>query len=166
MDNDIFEPVHLKLWTMPDHYFGEVWPSCYSSGVGQSRDSDDLEASNFATMLRDLGGESDTVTVVRESHWAVGWVEWIAIHQDDAKALRIADANKARLEDYPVLDEDDWSEREQASAIQVWAECYSPKARVAFIRKHSSEFEFHGYADMLSCVRGQYYAGYPSTLLG
>jgi hypothetical protein len=27
---------------------------------------------------------------VRETHWAVGWVEWIGIHQDDEKAPAIA----------------------------------------------------------------------------
>src|SRR5262245_21422183 len=112
----MFEPAHLKRWTMPEDYFGETWPAYYSSGVGQSRYSADLEASNSATTLRDLGGESDTVTVVRESHWAVGSVEWIAIHQDDEKALAVADENCARLANYPVLDESDWSEREQASA--------------------------------------------------
>lgn len=39
---------HIKRWTMPDSYFGETWPDYYSSGVGQSRDSDSLERSNFA----------------------------------------------------------------------------------------------------------------------
>lgn len=41
----------VKRWTMPDCYVGETWPDHYSSGFGQSRDSDDLEASNFATVL-------------------------------------------------------------------------------------------------------------------
>ena len=57
----------------------------------RARDSDCLKQSNFAVMLRELGGESETVIVVRESHWAVGWVEWIAIHELDAAALQIAD---------------------------------------------------------------------------
>jgi hypothetical protein len=87
----MFEPRNLKRWTMPSSYFGASWPNHYSAGVGQSRDSDCLEVSNFVTTLKLLGGESDVVTVVRESHWAVGWVEWIAIHQDDDKALQIAD---------------------------------------------------------------------------
>jgi hypothetical protein len=42
-------------------------------------------------MLDTLGGESETVIVVREAHWLLGWVEWIAIHQDDDRALKIAD---------------------------------------------------------------------------
>ena len=111
-----YEPKYLKPWTMPANYFGEVWPATYSSGLGQSRDSDALERSNFACMLKAIGGESDTVNVVRESHWAVGWVEWIAIHQDDDKALQLADEVQARLVDYPVVNEDHWSELEQEDA--------------------------------------------------
>jgi hypothetical protein len=59
--------------------------------------------------------------VVRESHWAVGWVEWIAIHELDAVALGVADAQCKRLADYPVLDEDDWSRREFEAQCETWA---------------------------------------------
>lgn len=160
-----YTPEHLKLWTMPSNYFGEVWPAYYSAGLGQSRDSDSLERSNFACMLKALGGESDTVQVVRESHWAVGWVEWIAIHQDDGRALQVADEIKAALEDYPVVDESHWSELEQEDANETWANCYDPAERVAYIREHRSQFEFHDLSDMLGCVRGKYFAGYASELL-
>ena len=160
-----YTPNHLKRWSMPSHYFGATWPAYYSAGVGQSRDSDCLESSNFATMIRALGGESDTVTIVRESHWAVGWVEWIAIQQDDGAALKIADDLIARLQDYPVLDESDFSEREQEEANQIWTNCYDSKERIAYIRKHSSQFEFHNFADLLGCVRGKYFAGYASELI-
>ena len=63
---------HLHKWTRAQYYIGSEWSEYYSAGVGQSRDSDCLEQSNFAVMLTALGGESDTVIVVRESHWAVG----------------------------------------------------------------------------------------------
>ena len=118
-----YTPTHLKRWTMPANYAGAVWPAYYSSGVGQSRDSDALERSNFACMVRELGGESDTVQIVRESHWAVGWVEWIAIHQDDGRALEIADRIKGELEDYPVIDESHWSELEYSELTDYWEQC-------------------------------------------
>ncbi len=162
---ETYEPVNLKLWTMPDSYFGAVWPNTYSAGVGQSRDSDALERSNFICMLRELGGESETVTVVRESHWAVGWVEWIAINADDSKALEIADGIIAELADYPVINEDHWSELEHEDANETWTNCYSDLERVAYIRAHRSQFEFHDYADLIGCVRGRYFAGYASELL-
>jgi hypothetical protein len=111
---------NLHKWTMPDSYFGETWPDYYSAGVGQSRDSSCLEQSNFSAMLRLLGGESETVIVVRESHWAVGWVEWIAIHESDDKALTEANEAMGALSDYPVLDESDYSEREYNDYCESW----------------------------------------------
>lgn len=160
-----YEPKNLKLWTMPDSYCGAVWPAYYSAGLGQSRDSDALERSNFICTLRAIGGESETVQVVRESHWAVGWVEWIAIHQDDDNALRLADEVQAGLADYPVVNEDHWSELEQEDANETWANCYSPQERVDYIRKHRDQFAFHDMGDLLGCVRGKYFAGYASQLL-
>lgn len=160
-----YAPKNLKRWTMPDHYFGAKWPHYYSSGFGRSRDSDCLEESNFATALDRLGGESETVLVIRESHWAVGWAEWIAIHESDETALRIADDLRADYNSYPVLDESDFSEREQEAANSVWADCYDAKQRVEYIRRHKSQFEFHDFADMLGCVRGKYFSGYASELL-
>lgn len=162
---DIYEPERLNRWTMPDCYFGEVWPAYYRSGCGRHRDSDALERSNFTCMLKALGGESETVIVVRESHWAVGWVEWIAIHQDDEKALRIADEIAAKLKDYPVIDDDHFSDVEQEDAHETWKNCYRVEDRIKYIRDHRSQFEFHDLADMRGCVRGNYFSGYASELL-
>lgn len=124
-----YTPTKLKLWTMPSNYAGAVWPNYYSSSVGQSRDSDALERSNFECMLKSLGGESETVIVVRESHWAVGWVEWIAIHADDGRALEIADKVAVDLEDYPVINEDHWSDLEWNEAADYW-DSMSPREKV------------------------------------
>ena len=52
-----FTPENLKRWTRPSCYMGAEWPDYFSSGVGQSRDSDALERSNFDAMLKALGGE-------------------------------------------------------------------------------------------------------------
>lgn len=160
-----YEPENLTRWKRPDHYFGAEWPDYFGAGVGQHRDSDALTRSNFRVMLKELGGESDTVHIVREGHWAVGWIEWIAIHESDAKALEIADGLKASFEGYPVLSDDDFSELETEEANQVWADCYDAAERVAYIRKFRSQFEFHDFGDMLACVRGKYFAGYASELL-
>lgn len=161
----MYEPKHLKRWTMPDSYFGAVWPNYYGSGVGRSRDSDALERSNFVCMLVALGGESETVEIVRESHWAVGWVEWIAIHQDDEAALQIADRIKGELADYPVINEEHLSQIEQKDADATWRNCYSAQERIDYIREHRSQFDFCDYRDMLACVRGEFFAGYASELI-
>src|SRR4029077_7155293 len=123
-------PQHLKLWTRPSNYCGESWPDYYVF-LSQYRDSDCLDRSNFRSALTSLGGESETVLVVRESHWAVGWVEWLAIHQSDEKALLHADDMMDRLESYPILDESDFSELETEEANAVWRSCYDAKERIA-----------------------------------
>jgi hypothetical protein len=115
-----FEPKSLKLWTRPESYGGELWPNYYVF-LGQNRDSDALTRSNFICGLNAIGGESETVIIVRERHWAVGWVEWIAIHADDEKALELADEVACALSDYPVVSDDHFSELEYTEASDYWA---------------------------------------------
>lgn len=114
-----FGPENLNRWTLPDSYFGAHWPD-YFVFLGRHRDSDSLSRSNFECGLAAIGGESDTVQIVRESHWAVGWVEWIAIHESDESALEEADRIAAALFDYPVVDESHWSELEWEETTGFW----------------------------------------------
>jgi len=115
-----YQPKHLKRWTLPRDYAGEHWPEWYVF-LGQHRDSDSVTRSTFATGLKSWGGETETVNVIREGHWAVGWVEWVGIHESDETALRAADAMAERIEGYPLLDESHHSELEWDEACEFWA---------------------------------------------
>ena len=159
-----FTPEHFQLWTHPEYYAGEEFPDLYVT-LGQHRDSGVLDRSNFRSFLKALGGESDTVRVIRAGHWLVGWIEFIGIHKDDAVALEAADEMAAALKDYPVVDEDDYSELEREEANETWKNCFSAQERLVYIREHSSQFEFRDYADLISNVRGAYFSGYASELL-
>ena len=175
----------VKEWKHPSNYVGATWEGWFSSGFGRSRDSDALEESNFqvasAELLKlaedaprtDVSAElleqlDDclSVQIVRENHWAVGWIEWIAIHASNAAALDLARELCERANDYPILDEDHFSRLESEQADEVWKGCFDVPERITYIRKHRSQFEFHNLADLLGCVRGKYFAGYASELLG
>lgn len=175
---ETYTPENLKPWRLPDCYMGAQWPDYYSF-LGQSRDSKPLERANFDAGLKALGGElSDPerndpeddgaalrlVAIIRESHWAVGWVEWIAIHKSAIDKLKIADRIKGKLEDYPVIDDELFSEYEEKEAAETW-QCYSVKGRIEYIREHRSQFEFQSFADLLGSVRGNYFGGYASELI-
>ena len=54
---------------------------------------------------------------------------------------------------------------ESEEAERIWRDCYDASQRIEYIRDHSSQFEFRSFADMLSCVRGNHFAGYASELL-
>ena len=115
--------MRLQKWQRPAHYFGENWPDYYVF-MSQNRDSDALERSNFRSALASIGGETGfeenengeeyaPVKVVRESHFLCGWVEWIAIHESATQAIEKAERILAQLEDYPILDEADFSALEE-----------------------------------------------------
>lgn len=85
--------------------------------VNRNRDSDILDESNFEAALKQLGGESDTVEIHRFGHWANGWFEIILADPQHGDAL--VEMQKS-LEDYPLLDEEDHSQREYNAIFEVW----------------------------------------------
>ena len=169
-----YVPQHIDPWTDRDpagldagNYAGERYPDYYVAGF-RHRDSDVMTECNFDVTWKALEplNTGDTVITIRTGHWAVGWTETILVHESNEAALRAADDIAARLESYPVLDDDALSEREQEAANQIWRDCYDWRERIDYIRNAGSgQFEFHDYRDMLACVRGEYFAGYASELV-
>ena len=88
--------------------------------VSRSRDSGPLDKSNFKEALRVLGGESDTVQIHRFGHWACGWYELLLIDPSDMERVAIGEEIERRLENYPVLNEEDYSQRETDGAQSLW----------------------------------------------
>jgi hypothetical protein len=132
---------------------------------GRNRDSDCGTESNFAVALRMLGGEGENVQIHRFGHWACGWYELIVVRPDTEQA-KIAHEIEESLDGYPILDDDDFSEREREAADQTWRDCFNAKERLAYVREHRSQFEFPDFACLLDCIRGNHFAGYPGELLG
>lgn len=139
-----------------------------------TRDSDALGRSNFRCFaaslkalpeVKEWQGEFSPVTIERSSHWACGWVDYLVIDPECGAAVALADELRGKLEDYPMLDESDWSEEESKEADETWRNCYNERERVAYMREHRSQFEFHSFSDLLSCIRGKYFAGYASELI-
>jgi len=84
--------------------------------IGQNRDSDALDRSNYECAVK-LFEETDPDERDHEqhcfNHWACGWLE-IIIVRPDSKAFEVAKDIEAALADYPVLDDDHYSELEWA----------------------------------------------------
>ena len=141
-----------------------------------NRDSDCLSRSNYRSFIKLLGGKgtegakgaqdiNENLAIDEAHHWACGWLQYLVINPAATELIALAGEALAKLDDYPVLDEDDFSRLEMEEANEVWASCYRPKDRIAYIRKHSSQFEFRGLADLIGCVRGKYFSGYANELL-
>lgn len=127
----------------------------------QNRDSGVLERSNFRSALKKLGGESADVRIYRFGHWACGWWEALAV---GGEAVKEGQEIRDGLDDYPVIDESDYSELEQEEANDVWKNCFRWRERAKYIREHESQFEFRDFQDLLNNVRGEWFSGYASEL--
>src|SRR6266550_2530360 len=88
--------------------------------LSRNRDSDLLAESNWDTVLKFLGGESDSVQIVRHGHWACGWIEYLMIDGRDTDTVTLAESVESKLEDYPIFDEEDYSNRTYAAAFEYW----------------------------------------------
>jgi hypothetical protein len=117
-----------KSYVKPSNYVGRTWEG-WLTFLGRHRDSDLLTNHNFDTALKELQalpqaiveGEA-TVTKVCESHWAVGYVEWIAIHPSNEAAVKLATEMADQLDDYPILDESAYSDLECEETSKAWAD--------------------------------------------
>ena len=103
--------------TPAEEGLGKTWAV---GPVGRTRDSGIAELSNFEAALEILTEVSEEdVEVLRFGHWGPGWIEELAWRAVDSEGRITAIAEAAyelhqRLESYPLLDEDDVSERESA----------------------------------------------------
>ena len=130
--------------------------------VSQTRDSDPLNRSNFEVVLAALGGESETLEVHRFGHWGPGWYELILVHPSRESEVL---AWEEKLSDYPVADEEHFGTLEAEEAQEVWRDCYDNLDRVDYIRRNPNQFDFDGLTDMIGCINGETFCGYPSDLL-
>lgn len=162
---------HLKVWEKPDCYFGEYWYGYVSAGVGQHRESDCLERSNFDTMVAELidsphfqkqdtefhdtHPNAEPAQVVRENHWAVGWMEWIAIHPDATYLLQHANKLMESYDSYPVLDEERYWDYEYQECDDLWSNCYDWRERLELIREHYDP-RYSDVSQAIKAVRGSW----------
>lgn len=164
----MYVPENLKRWTYPDSYIGPTFENYYVF-LGRNRESSILENCNFDVAierLKKIAEESEnTFQIVRASHFLVGWIEWIAVHESAEDVLKLADKIQEELNDYPSLDDDMLTTLEDEEADRIWKDCYKIPERIKYIRKYRNQFDFSDYSDMIKVVRGEYFIGYASELI-
>lgn len=77
-------------WDVDEYAAGRGWTAVGVGPVGRSRDSEAL------------------------GHWAVGWVDEIAYDAGHPATVAAVASIRARLDNYPVLDDDDYYRQEWA----------------------------------------------------
>jgi hypothetical protein len=114
--------VALQLWERASNYMGDDL-SDYYMGPAIGYEKEPLEVSNFNVALKMLGGEGNGVLVGSFGGFGGGY-EQIFVHKDAADKVAILEDIENKLQNYPVLDDDDYSEREmeaQRESYESWA---------------------------------------------
>ena len=126
----------MKKWSRSENYIGESYFDYYVL-LFRTRDSGLVEESNFNSALKALNGESDTVKVIRASHWLCGWIEMILIHESDKESVDKGNEIEKVLESYPILDED------------AFGELLSEKEKEMYDQiKYDADHGLYGYWDL------------------
>lgn len=69
------------------------------------------------------------------------------------------------MADFYIVDEDDFYEVEMEEADRTCKICFGPLERINYIREFRDQFNFHNFAHVIGCVRGEYFSGHTSALL-
>lgn len=81
------------------------------------RDSGLLDQSNANAIRKALEAFEDDVRFETFSHWAVGWIDAVAVRVE-TRAYRTLCEIIDRLSEYPILDETEYSEREYEATLE------------------------------------------------
>lgn len=139
-----------RAWTKPAYYAGFSPDGDYCV-ASRTRDSELPYRHNYEVILGRLkalplspenpGDWDEEVTPNgpvydwRANHWACGWVEYLMVSAKapDSVLIEAAAILKA-LDDYPILDEDSYGEKEWDEVVEAWND-RSLKERVDLCRE-------------------------------
>lgn len=118
---------HLTPYTYPQNYVGESYYGTYTI-YGIHRESSLLEQSNFyvlyarlSEMITNMNLDENLLQITRANHFAFGWVDTLRLSMQAPDFLLIlADSLLGAIEQYPILSEDDYSQRQDAAIREYW----------------------------------------------
>ena len=113
------EYTHISKWTRADNYMGDDYSEYYIV-ASTHRDADELMVSNFYSIRKTLLDNHIRFLDIQFNHWLCGWIELLMVHESNEKGLILADELNRSLEDYPVLDDDDYNERRNDRVMEYY----------------------------------------------
>lgn len=127
----------------------------YVAAVSHTRDSDHLTESNWVAQLstlNEIDAEGSDFEIHRFGHWACGWLEIIVVRPESQCATKCEEI-AAFLNDYPVLDSDDFTEREWTAYLEFWS---SGDAQRELVRQLRQQWELPHTLELIES--GDHYA--------
>ena len=111
----------MQKWNGQD-YLGKRFDD-YFVLYTTNRDADTLTESNYRSIRKYLDDHPHVAyTIFTASHWACGWIEQILIYSGDAASVSFCNKIIEKLDDYPVFNDEDFSDLELEKAHEIQKE--------------------------------------------
>jgi hypothetical protein len=121
--NDIKLDLESHKWQTSNNYIGEDYSNYYVI-YSHNRDSSIFEESNYQSIINFLTEKNCQFEQIRFTNWLVGWHESIMIEESQIESLIIASDILDQLNNYPIFDEEDYSNRIIEKALEYWNDPY------------------------------------------
>lgn len=139
-----FKELNRGGW--PCSYYGEH-PDWFQV-ISKSRDSKIIEESNFRATLKALKKISeDGIIIETARHWGCGWIETLIIDPSNEKLVREATEILNALADYPIVDDEDFSNLEREKLEAYWNRMPA-KDRIALAKEYGGSGNLVRYCKM------------------
>ncbi len=111
--------------------------------MSRTRDAALLTQVNWEVAEEIMGEDAE---IIRIGHWAVGWIEHLVIPDDAPDEVKIkAGEIVSALSDYPILDEERYSEAEWEAMHEAYGE--TVEQRLRFIQEYNEYGAGRYFAD-------------------
>ncbi len=145
-------PTRLNVWKPgidgtafdnASNYIGAHFDHMYVAPCMTHRDADILQRSNWLEQSKILDALTGNIWndegINGSNNWAVGWTECYLIHPNNEPALRAAEELADALENYPILNEESFSNMEYEEANECWASC-NVRERAEYAERYACEW--------------------------
>jgi len=134
-----------------------------STPLGTHRDADALQESNWDVIKREMDkvdlmgaySDYDSVDYHTEGSCLNGWNTSVHVRLDDAVAIKAAMELVHTLQDYPILDEDDYSERQWEQDHPGGGKCYAESDCSCAEGEHDRKNAQDNHAGCRAWLRGE-----------
>lgn len=158
---DFLDLAKTRLFTADraENYIGErLEKNRYAEVYTRYRDSRLLERHNWAVITEDILEDyidGETLHIIRHRCWASGWIEWVLVDTQKASEKLMAAITELwrDLDAYPLLNEDQYCEKEWDFASNWWNEFYDNEERIELLRKNP-DHDATSFYDLLLMAKG------------
>ena len=138
-------PSGMDSW---GNYMGERPSQELYVVLGRNRESSLVANSNWDCAIKMFDEAKLEYDITSFGHWACGWVEYLSVDINIPEAYKLAEEIEASLSAYPILNDEDHSEREYEDGLKTIENCIDSWFEIGELLSNESSFFSEMYSHL------------------